>query len=335
MFIPKSGTLIDEKQWREYSICIEAYGKIWGFCVDNLHDEVLKILGGVCRSYDSDKKNEEITQVIPMRKILKAEKTLEENESAINLKDFEKYLKSDLHFKAMNCRFDSSSAKTMLLNAYGINSELDIILNSDDIIFSEVLHPGQAEVNLEGIVTFSANELIYLDFCDISKFEEVVSPNISESINFDNIKKLIDQAIEPPLQENDYLSSENENIEINDQDERIEYNNNQPFEERINTNNDFKFLETSNKVWFSQDSLVKDITNKKNNKRKRPKNFEEDKATDNFCILKIEIDEKKLFAPKAGQCLFLLKFYIFDLSFSTLFVSSFCIDMCHSSCWML
>lgn len=285
-----------EEQWRQFSTVLDACGKIYGYCVDHLHEEAFKILGGVNRTVDSERLADQKAPILA-RKIMQGGSTLEQNECAINFKEFEKCLKSDPFFSAMSKKFDSSIASSMLLNNTTINAELNLVLTPDDKVIGKELNPMMAEVNLEGIVTFSENELVKMVFSKkILDIESQLNLPMTGSQLFESFWSTLNGQIDIPEVFNDSVSSVNEEVSQELIEDNQDYARPETtLEERIINDVNLNFLENSSKVFFPRNSIVTGVTQRVK-KRKRKERVKDEIKNEPFCILKIEEDtgEKNL-----------------------------------------
>ncbi|OMJ72865.1 hypothetical protein SteCoe_28580 [Stentor coeruleus] len=293
-------TNFGEEQWRHFSIVIDACGKIYGYCVDHLHEEAFKILGGVNRTIDLEQFSD-LRAPILARKNMQGGSTLEQNEWAINFKEFDRCLKSDPFFSAMSKKFNSSIASSMLLNNTNINAELDLVLTPDDKVIGKEKNPKMAEVNLEGIVTFSENELVKMDlsrkFLDIESHLKL--PTIDSQL-FDAFWNNLNGNVDIPEALNDSVSSVNEEVSQEVLDDNMDYSRPEiTLEERIVNDVNLNFLENSSKVFFPKNSIVTGVTQKVK-KRKRKERVKDEIKNEPYCILKIEEDteEKNILSPE-------------------------------------
>lgn len=281
-----NGKLTDSN-WREYSIGLDACGKIYGYCVDHLYEEAFKVLGGVHRTVEIEESPEN-KAISVSKRISRPDATLEENELALNFKDFERCKNTDPYFMAMSKKFDSSNAGTMLLNTSSINSVLDIMLSVDDTVFSNTILPQFAEVNLEGVVRFSLSELIGLDCCEpIERMENTVVKSL-EYTSFEEIFERIENTLENDCQViDDYSSLPDENEPVH-----IEMPIQRPIDEMVVIDDNFDFfIKNPDGKCFYKDGLLTTPSKKRPVKRKRPQNFVDDSIREAFCILKIDEDD--------------------------------------------
>ncbi|OMJ70774.1 hypothetical protein SteCoe_31169 [Stentor coeruleus] len=289
-----------EEQWRQFSTVLDACGKIYGYCVDYLHEEVFKILGGVNRTIDSERLTDQKAPILA-RKIIQGGSTLEQNEFAINFKEFDKCLKSDPFFSAMSKKFDTSNASSLLLNNTSINAEINLILTPDDIVIGKEQTPMMAEVNLEGIVTFSENELVKMVLSQkILDIESQLCLPTMGSQMFEPFWKTLNEHIDIPDILNESVSSVNDEVSQEILEDYTDYVRPETtLEERIINDVNLNFLENSSKVFFPRNSIVTGVTQKVK-KRKRKERVKDEIKNEPFCILKIEEDtgEKNLLSSE-------------------------------------
>jgi hypothetical protein len=198
---------LTEEQWRHFSTVLDTCGRIYGLCVDNIHDEVFKMRGGVSRSADTASLPEIVPVVVQRR--LHGHKTLVDSEEDIKYKDLETMLRKDPYFYAMSQRFDSSNAATLLLSGFAVNSELSLVIAHEDPILGCTEVPPRAEVNLENIVTYSVRELREMACCQpLNAVEAKIKGE--KSASFELIMDNMDKPLSP---EPEWNSEEEREVE--------------------------------------------------------------------------------------------------------------------------
>ena len=283
----------NDEGWKRSSTFLDAYGKIYGYCVDHLYEESFKVLGGVNRTSENTEPPENKVLITPRRPV-RSDTTLEENESSINFKDFERCKNTDPYFMLMSKKFDSSVAATMLLNTSWIDSELNIILAAEDRNDSQVLVPGSAEVNLEGVVTFSMSDLVELECCKgINDTEDKFLQCSGIVLSSEEIlQKMGDGLMLHSGDLNESVASEEIHEGYHDDEPVFPSGEPKNLEEMLMMENNFVFFpQNPGNTLFLQSSLVKDVTApQKRKKRLRPQSFKDEKESEGYCILKIDED---------------------------------------------
>jgi Condensin complex subunit 2 len=123
-----------ETVWQKYSTGVDSCAVIYGFCVDFLHSETYKILGGLSRAgnqeaeMDIDNQDEELKQK-KKKKPHGGIATLEKDIQAITTTKFDKSEESDTYFKFISSNFDTSSTSGLLLNNLSLNENLDLVMD--------------------------------------------------------------------------------------------------------------------------------------------------------------------------------------------------------------
>lgn len=126
-----------ESIWQRYSTGIDSCAKIYGFCVDYLHSETYKVLGGLNRTGRTEKpenqdEEEETKHEKSKKKVHGGANTLEKNIESITTNKFEKFEGFDPYFKVISAKFDASTASGLLLNNLFLNGCIDLVINEDD-----------------------------------------------------------------------------------------------------------------------------------------------------------------------------------------------------------
>ncbi|CAG9314239.1 unnamed protein product [Blepharisma stoltei] len=170
--------------WQKYSTGIDSCAKIYGYCVDFIHSETFRVLGGLNRTHapeeeENDENNENQDENVEdkpkkKKKCPGGSSTLERSADAINTTKFEKSDDFDPYFRLMSARFDASSAEGLLINNLSINGAIELILGDDDRL--DITEPLNQEpyLNLEGFFKSSYEELLEMDISpELSEFERV------------------------------------------------------------------------------------------------------------------------------------------------------------------
>ncbi|OMJ76217.1 hypothetical protein SteCoe_24474 [Stentor coeruleus] len=131
-------SLDSESIWQRYSTGIDSCAKVYGFCVDYLHSETYKILGGLNRTGKTEKlenqDEEETKHEKTKKKVHGGANTLENNIESITTNKFEKFEGFDPYFKVISSKFDASTASGLLLNNLSLNGCIDLVINEDDSV---------------------------------------------------------------------------------------------------------------------------------------------------------------------------------------------------------
>lgn len=278
-----------EDRWRYYSTVVDACGKVYGFCVDHIHEETYKILGGVARTYDTETTQDDKPQLQSRRQPLHGTRTIETNESAINLKEWDRSEKYDPDFTSMKKTFDSNKSSTMLLNTLSLNSNLDLICSPEDKIIGHDSYPVPILSRFHSSLTES--DLFLLELCPSlhnflqkftqkpSNFEEVWS-KVNQDFEERSVQESVDSEPERRRKKEEIPVS---HFEINLEDRIIE--GNMP----------------SDEVVFSRDFLESNIT-KKPKKRKQKETLKDSNFNYPLTIMKLELDhEGENLLPKEAK----------------------------------
>mmetsp|Transcript_26202 Transcript_26202/g.46768 ORF Transcript_26202/g.46768 Transcript_26202/m.46768 type:complete len:539 (+) Transcript_26202:1672-3288(+) len=146
--------------WQRYSSGIDSCAKIYGFCVDFVHSEAFKILGGVNRSNVVDEDEEEVGEGKKKRKGNAGIATLEKNPESITTNKFEFATTFDPYYKQLSTAFDSAGSKGLLLSNLRVNEGLELMLSSEDKLTQEVHMDVEGEVSLRHLLP--PNEGLFL-----------------------------------------------------------------------------------------------------------------------------------------------------------------------------
>lgn len=284
--LESAGKDASEEKWRYYSTVIDACGKVYGYCVDHIHEETFKILGGVARTYENEQNPETRSQVYQKRNPVHGTLTIEENESAMTLKELDRTEKFDSFFSSMKKTFDSSKCCMMLLNTISINSNLDLTYYPEDPIFPVESKPNNINFELEGLSELNEIDLFNLEICP---YLEKCSNRVTSAANtILDIFENLDKPCAIPSYE-DSIPSEPETSPKKKND-FPEVSFKVTLEERLTSDQKLDFIDSEALV-FSKDYLEANVTKKaKKRKRKVPLkdlNYEQPKS-----VLKIEIDKE-------------------------------------------
>ncbi|KAL4432644.1 hypothetical protein ABPG74_004937 [Tetrahymena malaccensis] len=139
---------VSEASWQKLSSSIDSGSKIYGYRVDSLHQESFKMLSGLIRSefinkdeehqsrqeQDSeDLINKEREKIFKKNKKIN-ESTIEKNLSNITLNKYDIQFEVDPLFCKTSEKFDDSSSKGILLNNIKINSNLKLLIDSENFV---------------------------------------------------------------------------------------------------------------------------------------------------------------------------------------------------------
>ena len=268
----------EDESWVNYSTVIDACGKIYGYCVDYLHDEAFKILGGVNRTADIEQGDEEKPPILH-KKFTPGVNTLENNEILLNMKDFDKLKSPSNCLLSIAKTSDSALMSGLIINNANVNGVVELVIDGDDLIVGNENLPLQAEVNLEGIVNFSEFQLLDVEISDkIMEYEkmiEVKTPQFKQV--WSNINENLDES-----GKSDSNSFADEEVE-----KEIALRPSMGLEERILQEFSLDFIQNSDKMIFSRDFLASGVTSRpKKRKRKELEKIEID--SEPFCLLRVE-----------------------------------------------
>ena len=146
----------NEDSWNYSSSIVEAHGKVFGYCVDYIHEEANRMLGGVKRTSEPHLSPEAAAK----RPIKHGSSTLEPSESNLNEIVVNKKERFDSYFNFIKYKFDCGMTRSLLINNVATNSVLDLVFDENDLVIGNEEPCTSSEVNLEGIVTFSVNEIL-------------------------------------------------------------------------------------------------------------------------------------------------------------------------------
>lgn len=259
-----SDTLTDAEFWNKYSSIINTCGVIYGYCVDNAHEEVYKMLASTSRTLNTTN-----TENLRVNKRIHISLTnnLETSEDAINFKQTDRHEFFDPNFDKIKNNFDCSNLDTSLFNNVFINNLVDLVfLEEDKMILPNKLPNTKAEINMEGLLTFSFNELLSNNLCQrLESISNLVRPAVK---NFDEVWEKVDNEVnfklpEPDLPLNDFLSSDEESsIEV-----EHSFNLKENLEDRC-INSFEESLRKSERVIHLKERLESNVLDRRKGKRK-------------------------------------------------------------------
>lgn len=285
-----------DRSWTYFSVVVEACGKIYGYCVDYLHDETFKILGGVNRTVDSELSTQDRPPTVQKKCQVHGQGTLETCEGLLMVKDLENLVFEDTSFRLIRNSFDLTEFSTLILNKVSTNPSLDLVVAAEDLVIEEESTPQTAEVNLEGIIEFSVCQLLDYEISGgIEKIDKLQNCP-TETLTFNSVWEKINEEhvnIEPI----DNISEQEDELEEEEKENEVEefgFREQLCIEDRIMQDFPLDFIQSSKKIIFSKDFLASGVT-KKAKKRKRKEAFKEEDINRPICKLKIEdfVEEEK------------------------------------------
>ena len=102
----------NEDSWNYSSSIVEAHGKVFGYCVDYIHEEANRMLGGVKRTSEPHLSPEAAAK----RPIKHGSSTLEPSESNLNEIVVNKKERFDSYFNFIKYKFDCGMTRSLLIN---------------------------------------------------------------------------------------------------------------------------------------------------------------------------------------------------------------------------
>ena len=191
-----------ETIWQKYSTGVDSCGKIYSYCVDFIHSETFRILGGLNRTGNleldpnnehPEEENENENKPKKKRRAIDGSSTLELNPQAITTTKFDKYEKFDPYFKSVSSRFDASTASGLLLNNFSLTGTLDLPLGNEKPLTNATISEDNPRIGMDGLLNFTLESLTEEHLCKgIDKFIEAPRAqvdgigNILESMNIAN-----------------------------------------------------------------------------------------------------------------------------------------------------
>lgn len=198
----KEGSI--ENVWQRYTTGIDACGKIYGYCVDSIHSDVLGILQGLNRDgANQEVDQEDLKQDKKKKKKFMGVKTLVEKEEEITTNKFDRFEEFDMYFKTVSSKFDASNYKGLLLNNVSVSSNLDLVFASDQ--------PGESNLEYENISITYPKIVFDENAEDLTQIYQKFKPApLDDNFNLDLISSF--QASENKLQPSnklDYFNDSN------------------------------------------------------------------------------------------------------------------------------
>jgi hypothetical protein len=269
-----------EEKWRDYSTIVDACGKVYGFCVDHIHEETLKILGGVSRTYDTETAQDERPQFQQRRQTIHGTRTIESNESALNMKEWDRSEKYDPDFTSMKKTFDSNKSSTMLLNTITLNSNLDLICSPEDkvIVLEDYPLPVLMAVDFQEL---TENQLFNGELCD--NLQEFLKKTLVVGKEFQEVWENV-QSCGLDLPAHDSEPSDVEEVRKTNKQQLQE-----TFFEIDLAAQETNIIIPSSGVVFSKDFVEKNVIRKVKKRKPKPA-LKESNFDYPVTILKVEID---------------------------------------------
>jgi condensin complex subunit 2 len=277
----------NEMLWQKYSTGIDSCARVYSFCVDHLHSEIFKVLGGVTRTGQGQAEAVEEDEVKPgrVKRRTNASNTLENDEKNISLAKFEKGECADPYFKIVSSKFDVANSKGLLLNNLSVNGKGDLMMGEEDCPNEIEEIDKMTEVELKICLNLTEDSLREAKICKIfDKYSNQQADN-------ENVRKILDHM----RVENDLFNeSQSEESAVDDFEENInmgfegqgfiDFSSPQPMqlisesiEERIkclSERDDYNFFATGkNNAWagieFWKKSTAFQITGEKMQRKKK------------------------------------------------------------------
>ncbi|OMJ84882.1 hypothetical protein SteCoe_13943 [Stentor coeruleus] len=161
-----------ESVWQKYSAGIDSCGKIWGLCVDFVHTETIKVLGGLSRTgnIDQDEEKEEQKQA-KRKKPVSGGPTLEKDIKNITTDKFERFEHYDSYFKLFSSKFDASTSSGLLINQLPLNANINIPMGEESALGEDFILENP-RINIGGFENLSLEILSQENICEgLNKFE--------------------------------------------------------------------------------------------------------------------------------------------------------------------
>lgn len=157
--------------WQKYSAGIDSCGKIWGLCVDFVHTETIKVLGGLSRTGNIDLEEEKDEQKqVKRKKPVSGGSTLEKDIKNITTDKFERFEHYDSYFKLFSSKFDASTSSGLLINQLPLNADLNIPMGEESAL-GEDYALEDYRINIGGFENLTLESLIQEEICeDLNKF---------------------------------------------------------------------------------------------------------------------------------------------------------------------
>ena len=154
-----------ETIWQRYSTGVDSCAKIYGFCIDYLHAETYKVLGGLSRSGNSDpvdpgEEEPDQKQKKSKKKFCEGINTLETDIQAITTTKFDKFEFFDPYFKVVSSKFDASTTSGLLLSNLILSGGMELVLGEDDILSTSIPIDTTSMISLEEFKYLSSSSLL-------------------------------------------------------------------------------------------------------------------------------------------------------------------------------
>jgi condensin complex subunit 2 len=224
-----------ETIWQRYSTGIDSCAKIYGFCVDNLHSETFKILGGLSRTgnpnlVENNEGDLETQLKKHKKKVNGGVKTLETDIQAITTTQFDRFEYFDPYFKAVSSKFDVSTTSGLLLNNISLGGNLNLMLSNEDNIKNTEKIDTTSQIYLL-LPNLSLESLQKESLCEkIVQFDQNINQNNIDLVNLlqnmeidneiynNSDSEVSDQQeiLEEILENPDFNSRDKENISLHE-----------------------------------------------------------------------------------------------------------------------
>jgi condensin complex subunit 2 len=330
-----------EYMWQKYSTGIDSCAKIYGYCVDFLHTETYKVLGGLNRSYlqeeqedvemgEESDENEERKKSKRKKTKEVGQSTLEKSEDAVNNTKLDSATDFDPYFKQISSCFDASGTTGLLLSNLKVNNRLELMLGAEENCQDGMELDEDYVISTENLLKMTFEEFKNAELCrEVYEFETVKLKNQSYQPNIEMI--LEDMDAEPGFYEemSDVSLPEEgpeEGLELGDiaqtimrrntEFEHFPMNSNTSLIEKLNTiieKDDYKYFNNpklgtwAGFEYWNPSRVRKDKVNseKKPKRKKEPEGFTIDSD--------IKLEKDKILAPAAKKNLITFKDQDYDL----------------------
>jgi condensin complex subunit 2 len=200
-----------EYMWQKYSTGIDSCAKIYGYCVDFLHTETYKVLGGLNRSYlqeeqedvemgEESDENEERKKSKRKKTKEVGQSTLEKSEDAVNNTKLDSATDFDPYFKQISSCFDASGTTGLLLSNLKVNNRLELMLGAEENCQDGMELDEDYVISTENLLKMTFEEFKNAELCrEVYEFETVKLKNQSYQPNIEMI--LEDMDAEPGFYE--------------------------------------------------------------------------------------------------------------------------------------
>lgn len=303
-------TTNNETLWQRYSVGIDSCAKIYGLCVDFLHSETFKMIGGLKRTgivEEEPEVAEDDGKAKKKKKFLEGVSTLETDEKAISTTKFEKYEKFDPYFKTISSRFDASTSAGLLLNNLSINGGLNIPFGDDEPLTNTTEPISRSKVTLDLNLNFTLesleNEDLFknlINYTDDLNSNPLALSNVLTSMNEEN-ELFQDQESEDSevITDSEEENWNGKNTLLLDQESSEDESKlfQMPLQEKITNfaeNDDYKFFSNPKlSAWGGFEFWKKTAEPIKKEKKQRRKKEETELVLDPYEVL----DKAVIFAP--------------------------------------